>query len=196
MPDDAKEKTTLALQVEGKKPVIINDISLKECTRFLEKEYPDAAKRLIEEERRLDIIRSEVIKDPDKVIDFYNLMSGRARTDAYLAKQFTELGYEEIIKSIDEYHRFANLGSVIVWDEYEYHGTAKWLGSIWPNLKWRPYRFNDRASSARAYGGNLLFNRTWFRGDRLVLIGFPYANFPDFRDFGFDNRASSFAAIF
>jgi hypothetical protein len=98
-------------------------------------------------------------------------------------------------RRIDEYHRYTTIGSSLLYADAGFGGASKFFSVTWPNMKWWPYRFNDRASSAKAWGGNILFQHTWYHGRKLYLIGLPFVQFDDLSVFGFNDMASSFASL-
>lgn len=96
---------------------------------------------------------------------------------------------------MDEYHRYGRLGSALLYRDRGFTGGSKFFTVTWPNFKWSPYRFNDRASSGKAWGGNILFEHTWYRGRRFFMIGLPYFELDDFNQVEFNDIASSFVSL-
>jgi hypothetical protein len=146
-------------------------------------------------ERRLAAVADEIVSDPDLTVEYYEIQAGQARRDDWFSGDLEELSAEEQTKRVDQYHRYTNVGSVLLYADVGFTGSSKFMTVTWPNFKWWPYRFNDRASSAKAWGVNVLFEHTWYRGRRLWLVGLPYFEARDFRELNFNDIASSFASL-
>lgn len=43
----------------------------------------------------------------------------------------------------------------------------------------------------KGWGVNILCEHSWYRGRRLYVIGLPWAEYPDLREFGFNDLTSS-----
>jgi len=142
-------------------------------------------------EARLKVISQEVMVDPDKTVDYFLVQQAQSRTDEILDLDLDDLAPEQQRRAIDEYHRHSTIGSVLLYSDLDFKGKKKFFAGTWPNFKWWPYKFNDRASSVKAWGLNILFEHTWYRGRRLYLIGHPYMEFVDLRLFDFNDIASS-----
>jgi hypothetical protein len=201
--DDEKDQSVdarrndhiLAIQVGTGEPEIHRDISEDQVLRTVTEKAPALANVIQETTARLSAIRSEVLADPDSVVDYYLLQAAQAKVDESLNLDLEDLSEADQFRSIEALHRYSSIGSALLYDGKNFSGRSKFFTKTWPNMKWWPYRFNDKASSAKVWGFNVLFQHTWYRGRRLYLVGIPFAQFPDLADFDFDNRTSSFVSL-
>lgn len=166
-----------------------------EVLEVVAKQAPAVSERLRAAMGRIKSVRDEVVKDPDKVVKYVELQAAQARADRFVNDELEQITAGEHAGKIDEYHRYTSVGSCLLYTHINYEGSSKFLTTTWPNLSWWPYRFNDRASSARAWGGNVLFQHSWYSGRKLWLIGIPFIEIPDFTVFDFNDRASSYAGF-
>lgn len=180
---------------KGRDQEFQRDLSVKDLDAFVREHCPrygdEAADRL---ERRQKFHR-DVLPDPDKLALYAFLCQTRAKTDALLNSELEDLTAEEKFARINAYHEYTDLGSAILYEHNDYRGSAKFLTIPWPNLGWKPYKFNDKASSGRAWGINIFFKGSWYRTEGqnpLWLIGIPYIEFPDFNRFGYNDIISSY----
>lgn len=167
------------------------DITTDQAIEVVSKLDARVADELRVTNERIAAISREIITDPDRTVEYYLLEYSRSQVVAHLDQELENLTPEEQQKKIDEYHRYSTIGSALLYSDVNFGGRSKFFPTTWPNFKWWPYRFNDRASSAKAWGVNILYEHTWFRGRRLNLIGIPYVQFEDLSVFGFDNIGSS-----
>lgn len=186
---------TLVIRVGTADAEIYRNVSDEQCLRILSEKSLGLADALRSANARLSAIRSEVLATPDNVVDYYLLQAAQARTDAALNLDIEDLRESDQSRRIEEFHRYSSIGSTLLYDGKNFSGGSKFLTATWPNMKWWPYKFNDRASSAKAWGGNILFQHSWYRGRKLYLIGIPYVQFDDLAIFDFDNTASSFVSL-
>jgi len=190
MPTDV----SLVIQVHDGSPQIWKDIDQNQAFKLIEQHAPTIGGRLKELENRLTNVAKEIIQDPDKTVEYFLLSDAQARTDELLNCDLDSLPRQNQFARIDEYHRYTAIGSAQLYADAGFSGSSKFFSVTWPNFKWKPYRFNDKASSAKAWGVNTLFENTWYRGRTLWLIGLPYVEIPDFKELNFDNIASSFVS--
>lgn len=186
---------SLVLQVNDGQPEVYENIESDEVRSRVAKLDSDFGRRLDIASQRLDAIEREVVSDPDRVVEYYLFQARRAEVDQLLSRDMQEDPEDRHRGRIEEYERFTSLGTVILYQHINYSGAWRPYSATWPNFGWWPYSFNDRASSAKAWGGNILFEHSWYRGRRLYLIGLPYVQFPDFTRFGFNDIASSYAGF-
>jgi hypothetical protein len=146
-------------------------------------------------ERRLAAIRKEIVADPNMTVEYFLLQRAQSRTDELLSGDLADFSPDEQRKRVDQYHKYSITGSALLYRDINFRGGSKFFSVTWPNFKWWPYKFNDAASSAKAWGGNIVFQDTWYGGRRLYLIGLPYVEFADLNVFDFNDRASSFVSI-
>lgn len=185
----------LVIQVGTADAQIHRNVTEEQCLNIVTERDPALANALRSTNARLSAIRREVLTNPDNVVDYYLLQAAQAQADERLNLDLADLSEADQSKRIEEYHRYSSIGSALLYRDINFHGPSKFFTVTWPNMKWRPYRFNDRASSAKAWGGNILFQHTWYGGRRLFLIGIPYVQFADLSVFNFNDIASSFVSI-
>ena len=185
----------VALQVGDGKVEVYKNISDDECVRVIAKKAPAIAENLRLTNARISAIHERVLPDPDYLVEYYLLQHAQTQTDKLLNLDLEDMKSDEAQKRIDEYHLYTSIGSTMLYKDVNYGGKSKFFTVTWPNFKWSPYRFNDQASSAKAWGGNILFQHTWYRGRRLYLVGLPFFQHPRFSDFEFNDIASSFVSI-
>jgi hypothetical protein len=185
----------LVMQVGTAEAKVFTDVTEEKCLSILAEQAPDMARALRTTNARLSAIQNEVMADPDRVVEYYLVQAAQAQADEKLNLDLEELEEAEQIRKIDEYHRYSTIGSALLYDGKNFTGKTKFFTVTWPNMGWWPYRFQDKASSAKAWGGNIVFQHSYYRGRRLYLVGIPSVQFPDLSVFGFDNIASSFVSI-
>lgn len=185
----------VGIQFGDAKPEVHSDLSNDEVIRLVSKADERLAERLKATEERIGAVRKEVIGDPDLTVEYYLLQAAQSKASRLLTCDLQDYEPEEHAKRVDQYHRYSEVGSALLYADREFRGSSKFLSVTWPNFKWWPYKFNDKASSAKAWGANILFQHTWYGGRRLYLIGLPYVEFPDLGVFGFNDMASSFVSI-
>lgn len=185
----------VAIQVGDAEPQIHSDMSVDQCIEVVAKVDERIAASLRATEQRLSAIREEIITDPDMAVEYHMLQRAQSRTDELLGRDLEAFSPEEQSKRVDQYHRYSTIGSALLYRDTGFSGGSKFFSVTWPNFKWWPYKFNDAASSAKAWGGNIIFEHTWYGGRRLYLIGIPYVEFRELGVFGFNDLASSFASI-
>jgi hypothetical protein len=185
----------LVIQVGTAEAKVYKDIGDEECLRIIANSSPAMAESLRATNKRLAAVRNEVLENPDKVVDYYQLQAAQAQVDDQVNAEMQNLEDDEQGRRIDEYHRYTTIGSSLLYADAGFHGGSKFFSVTWPNMKWWPYRFNDRASSAKAWGGNILFQHTWYHGRRLYLIGLPFVQFDNLSVFDFNDMASSFVSL-
>lgn len=194
MEDDASENV-VAFQVGDSKPQIIRELSVRESLDVVSKADPTLGERLKVAEKRIEIARKEVISNPDTTVEYFLLQHSRSKADELLGLDLEGLEEESHRKRVDEYHRIGGIGSALLYRDANFGGGSKFFSVTWPNFKWSPYRFNDTASSGKAWGGNILFQHTWYSGRRLYMVGLPYFEIRDFREVEFTDMASSFVSL-
>ncbi|WP_283134685.1 hypothetical protein [Rhizohabitans arisaemae] len=188
-------RNVVVVQVGDSKPEIHRDLGLNDCRNLIGRFDEKLTASLKRTEDRIDAIRREVVTDPDLAVEYYLLQRAQSRADDLLSCDLDDFSAEEHEKRVDLYHKLSTVGSVLLYEDANFKGKQKFFTATWPNFKWWPYKFNDKASSAKAWGGNILFEHTWYGGRRLYLVGLPYVAFPDLSVFGFNDLASSYAGI-
>ena len=186
---------TLIIQIGTSDAEIHRNVTDEQCLNMVTERVPALANVLRSTNAQLSAIRNEILTEPDRVVDYYLLQASQAQVDVKLNLDLEDLEEADQSRRIEEFHRYTSIGSALLYNGKNFSGKTKFITKTWPNLKWWPYRFNDRASSAKAWGGNILFQHSWYRGRRLYLIGVPYVQFDDLSVFDFDNIASSFVAL-
>jgi hypothetical protein len=184
----------LAIQVDGKLEVA-TDISTADVAKFVERFDSDVSRRLERAEAKHEAVRSEVAGDPNLAVEYFQLRQKEAERDELLTSDLSSLDSDAVLKRVEQYHRYTDVGSALLYQHADYRGSARFCTITWPNFKWPPYCFNDAASSAKAWGVNILFEHSWYRGRKLYLIGLPFVQFPSFEPWHFNDTASSFASI-
>jgi hypothetical protein len=82
---------------------------------------------------------------------------------------------------------------MVLFDAYGLSGGWRPVAGTAPVLDW--IGFDDRTSSVWLAGAGVLGQHPWFGGQRIYLLGVPFARYEDLRAMGFDNRASSAAVL-
>jgi len=185
----------VAIQAGNAHPEVYTDWSVDQCIEAVRKVDERIAASLRATEQRLAAIHKEILTDPDKTVEYYLLQRAQSQTDDLLSCDLETLSSDDQRKRVDQYHRYSALGSALLYRDTGFSGGSKFFTVTWPNFKWWPYKFNDVASSAKAWGANIIFEHTWYQGRRLYLIGIPYVEFRNLGDFKFNDIASSFASI-
>ncbi|MDR7084279.1 hypothetical protein J2X01_003587 [Arthrobacter ginsengisoli] len=185
----------VVIQVGDSEPEVHDGVSTEEVVDIVARADEGIAQRLKAAEDRVNAIRAEVVGDPDMTVEYFLMQRAQSRVGELLSHDLEHLDPEEHRARVDQYHRYAEVGSALLYRDRDFHGGSKFFTVTWPNFKWWPYKFNDAASSAKAWGGNILFQHTWYGGRRLYLIGLPYVEFPDLGRFEFNDMASSFVSL-
>jgi hypothetical protein len=162
---------------------------------LIAKRLPQFTERLRGALERVAIIRREVISNPDKTVEYFEIQRAQAKTDILLNRNLEALTHEERVQQIQIYHRYTSVGSCLLYDAPNFQGYSKYIGATWPNLAWWPYNFNDRASSALVWGTQILYEHTWYGGKRLFMIGYPLIWLYELGAHGLDNRGSSYVSF-
>lgn len=186
---------SVGIQIGDSKPETHSDLSIDDLIGLVSKADDRMSERIKATEQRLQAVREEVIADPDLAVEYYQLQLARSKADDLLSCDLRDYNPEEQVQRVDRYHRYTELGSALLYADTNFRGSSKFFSVTWPNFKWWPYKFNDKASSAKVWGANILFQDTWYGGRRLYLIGLPFAAFPDLGVFDFNDTASSFVSI-
>lgn len=181
----------LVIQRGDSKPEAHRNISAEQAIDVVSRLDARLAADLRVANERITAITREIITDPDRTVDYYILEYSRSRTAEVLAQDLEDLTPEEQQKRVDEYHRYSTIGSAILYSDVNFGGKSKFFPTTWPKFSLSPYRFNDKASSAKAWGVNILFEHTWYRGRRFFMVGAPFVQFEDLSAFGFNDTASS-----
>jgi hypothetical protein len=190
------DEVSLGIQIGSGKPQIIKGISMIDVEKLVAKESADLAARLKTCHSRIDAIHKDVTTNADLAVEYFQLKQREATRDDLLGTDLANYAGEAVISRIEQYHRYAEVGSALLYKDVDFRGTMKFFTITWPNFKWAPYCFNDAASSAKAWGANILFQDTWYGGRRLYLIGAPYFEAKNLGTmFDFNDRASSFASL-
>lgn len=190
-----KPLADLGIQIQGGKLETWNNIEESEVIAIISKRIPTLEPKLREYKARLSAIHQDILTDPDKAVEFHMLAQAQARTDELLNCDLRGLSESEKEARIGQYHRYSSVGSVLLYQHTDFRGSWKFFTATWPNFSWWPYKFNDTVSSGRAWGANILFEHTWYRGRRLWMIGYPYFEIRDFKKFAFNDIASSMMTI-
>ena len=188
-------ENVVVIQVGDAEPEVREDLSDDDLLKAVYEADERLAASLEATKRRLAAIRDEIVTDADMAVEYFLLQRAQSRTDEALSSDLESFSPDEQVKRVDQYHRYSTVGSALLYRDVNFSGGSKFFSVTWPNFKWWPYKFNDAASSGKAWGANVLFQHTWYGGRRLWLIGIPYVEFPDFRVFDFNDLASSFASI-
>lgn len=185
----------VAIQVGDARPEVNRDMAVADCVEVISRADERLGERLRMAEQRLTAIREEIVTDPDMAVEYYLLQRAQSRTDEALSGDLEDFAPEDHRKRVDQYRKYSVIGSALLYRDAGFSGGSKFFTVTWPNFKWWPYKFNDKASSAKAWGGNILFQNTWYGGRRLYLVGLPYVEFDDLSVFDFNDRASSFVSL-
>lgn len=188
-------KVDMGIQVGRKKAEVYRGIEENQAFKIIAKTAPEMNERLRISAERLSLVQKEITADPDMAVEYYMLAAAQSKADELLNCDLSGRSAKEQIERINQYHRYTSIGSALLYRDINFKGGSKFFTVTWPNFKWWPYKFNDAASSAKAWGGNILFQHSWYGGRRLYLIGIPYVEFPNLNVFDFNDMASSFASI-
>jgi hypothetical protein len=189
------EESGVVIQVGDEAAQVHKNLKVEDCVKAVSEVDESLAERLKDAEQRVAAIRKEVASDPNMAVEYFLLQRAQSRTDELLSGDLEDFAADEQQKRVEQYHRYSNVGSALLYRDVNFSGGSKFFSVTWPNFKWWPYKFNDAASSAKAWGGNIVFQDTWYRGRRLYLVGIPYVEFPDLHVFEFNDIASSFVSI-
>jgi hypothetical protein len=192
---ESSMKVDIGIQVGRKEAQAYRNVEQGAALEIIARAAPGMAERLRTVDERLSLVRKEITADPDMAVEYYMVVAAQARADNLLNCDLNGRSPKDQIARINQYHRYAGVGSALLYKDINFRGGTAFFTLTWPNFKWWPYKFNDVASSAKAWGANILFEHSWYGGRPLYLIGVPYVEFPDFRKFGFNDIASSFASI-
>ena len=146
----------LVLQTSKKDKKIYMDVSTDDILKILNEKSPCIASRFKETNKQIKYINSHILRNPDKLIEYYEILRSQAKTDKHINTILADKN-KTAIEQIDEYHKYTSLGSVILFDRKQLRGQAKFFSSTWPNLTWWPKKFNDRATSIFGWGGEYSF---------------------------------------
>ncbi len=189
-----QELHDVVIQVDGKQ-VHQSSLSLEDVATFLGEHCPQHTEAALERMERRARVNKEILSDPDKIALFTFLCQARAKTDALLNTDLEGLSSDQQFERVSEYHKYTDLGSAILYEHRDFGGAAKFVTVPWPNFSWKPYKFNDKASSVKGWGLNIFFRGSWWRTEGqnpLWVIGAPYIEFPDLERFGFNEIISSY----
>lgn len=192
---DKQSKHHFLMQLANGEQLTHVKISEKEIVDLVKKHSPYLAESIQKAHSRLDAVETDILTDPDYLVEYYQLHSAKSEADKLLNLDLQNTEPNEHQRRVEEYHKYASVGSALLYRDINFRGGSKFFTVTWPNFKWLPYCFNDKASSAKAWGANILFQHTWYRGERLYLIGAPYVEIPDFTKLNFNDKASSFASL-
>lgn len=160
--------------------------SVEQALEIANKKSALAAEELRIAEEKIGVIRREIVTDPSRAVDAYLLERSRCQVTEMLEVELAELSGIEQIRLIDEYHRYSTLGSALLFNGTEFDGSSKFVPVPWANLKWWPFKFNDKTSSLACWGAlNIFFEHHWYSGKRLYVFG-PYAQIEDLSRAGFN----------
>lgn len=160
--------------------------SVEQAVEIADRESALAADELRIAEEKIGVIQREIITDPSRTVDAYLLDRSRSHVTEMLDLELAELSGTEQIRLIDEYHRYSTLGSALLFSGAEFDGSSRFVPTPWANLKWWPFKFNDRTSSFACWGSlNIFFEHHWYSGRRLYAFG-PYVQIEDLSRAGFD----------
>lgn len=191
------EKDILVFQPNKGELEIHTGLTQRKLTSFLKERVPSSIENFQRMEARVKAIHQS-ISNPDFVTEYFMFKSAQAEADKLLNLDLAnreEVAIKE--KRIDEYHRYTSIGSVLLYKHTNYQGSSRFLTITFPDLKVPPLCFNDKASSSKSWGLNVLFEHTWYRGRKVFLIsGKDKAlNIPDYRRFGFNDKVSSYISF-
>jgi hypothetical protein len=185
----------LAIQVGDATPELHRDMTVADCLDVISRADERQAERLRMAEERLTAVQEEIVTDPDMAVEYYLLQRAQSRTDELLSGDLEDFSPEEQGKRVDQYHKYSMSASALLYRDVNFGGGSKFFTVTWPNFKWAPYKFNDKASSAKSWGLGILFEHTWYGGRRFYMAGLPYVEFRDLGDFAFNDIASSFVSL-
>lgn len=192
----AASEDILVIQLGTSQAETHKGVSEERAISLVAERAPHVADRLRAGIERLAAIRNEVITDPDKVVEYYSLQIAQAQTDIVVNRDLEQFKHEQQVDKVETFHRYTSIGSCLLYDSPGFTGASKFIAATFPNLGWWPYNFDNRATSAVAWGGNILFQNTWYGGRRLYLIGFPVFRSTNLATpFAFDNIASSYLSF-
>ena len=183
---------SLAIQYGNGKQAFHENISLDKIEKLIKKHSPDHLEKFLSINKRIDAIHKELVNDPDLISEYTLLKYKQAHTDLAVNEDLDNYSNKEKIARIDDYHKYTELGSMLLFEHNNYKGKAKYVTVTFPNLKWWPYKFNDKASSVYVWGLGVLFEHSWYRGRRIYFLGLPFGKFPALSAWNFNDKASSY----
>ena len=185
---DEDGENIVVIPTESGDPKVTRDVPMSDVARVLsgfDSSWADRAERALK--TRNEILQASL--DRDTAVELYIVQNALARADSVLADDLSQRPEDEHRSRIDAYHRLGGSGSLLGYDLPGFEGTTVFVTGWWPNLSWSPYRFNDRISSVKAWGGNAICEHSWYRGRKWWTVG--YNEVRDLREVGFDNLATS-----
>ncbi|WLW57035.1 hypothetical protein [Streptomyces sp. YU58] len=192
MATSAEEENIVVMQV-GDRPVRVErGLTAERCREMVSKADVQAAQRMEAVEARLAAVTAAVA-DPNRAVEYYQLQLAKARSDEEISLQLEELPSEEHFNLVTELRQNHEIGSTIFYANTKFGGSHKFLGTPWPNLKWWPYKFNDKASSVKNWGVHVACEHHWWKGRKLWLVGVPFVQFEDLGVFGMNDTITSYA---
>ncbi|MFF4168713.1 hypothetical protein [Streptomyces sp. NPDC001744] len=165
----------------------------EELTDLVAEVDGETAARMRTADERVSAVRS--LSDPNEIVEYYKVQAAKASADEILMRELSNKSPEEQQAIVDRWHGLTDFGTCIIYHGYSFAGRGVPFSITWPNFNWWPYDCNDAGSSVKAWGVNVLWEHSYYRGRSVTLAGFPYAEFPDLRDFGFDNLTSSVVCV-
>jgi hypothetical protein len=171
---------------DAKARVFTGITSVEQAMEIAARESALAAGELRTAEEKIGVIQREIVTDPTRAVDAYLLERSRCHVTEALDLELADLPGREQIRLVDEYHRYSTLGSALLFSGTEFDGSSRFVPVPWANLKWWPFKFNDKTSSLACWGDlNIFFEHHWYSGRRLYVFG-PYAQIEDLGGAGFD----------
>src|SRR4051794_23120426 len=155
------EGHVVAIQIGDHAPEIHTGVSVQDAMKLASRADESLGERLRSVEDRLRMIAEEITPDPDRTVEYFLMQYAQSKGDDLLSLDLETVAVEAHRQRVDEYHRYGRIGSALLYRDTGFSGGSKFFTVTWPNFKWSPYRFNDAASSAKAWGGNIVFEHTW-----------------------------------
>lgn len=192
MTTSTEDENILVIQV-GDRPVQVErGLTTKQCREIVSKADVQAAQRMAAVEARVAAVTAAAV-DPNRAVEYYQLQLAKARADEEISLKLEELPSEEHHNLLTELQQHHEIGSTIFYANTKFGGSSRFLGTPWPNLKWWPYKFNDKASSVKNVGVHVAYEHHWWKGRKLWLVGLPFVQFEDLGVFGMNDTITSYA---
>ncbi|WP_320779312.1 hypothetical protein [Streptomyces sp. CRN 30] len=187
------ENDNIVVMQVGDRPVQVErGLSAERAREFVSKADAQAAERMTAVEARVSAV-TKAVADPNRAVEYYQVQLAKARTDEEISLELEELPSEEHFQRVSELQQLHEVGSTIFYANTKFGGSHKFLTTPWPNLKWWPYKFNDKASSVKNWGVHVAYEHHWWKGRKLWLVGIPFVQFEDLGVFGMNDTITSYA---
>lgn len=78
---------------------------------------------------RVRAIRKEIVSDPDMAVEYFLLQREQSKTDHLLSCDLEDFSAEDLVKRVDQYHRYSTIGSALLYRDVNFKGGSKFFSS-------------------------------------------------------------------